>query len=94
MSSVGMSDPSSGALITGDQAASLAGKGVGKLAGKLGLGKKKGKFFSDMASAGTKYLAPKIRGAIKKAAGMKKGGKVRKMTMPKRGRGGRFVKRR
>ena len=93
MSSVASADPSSGALITGDQAASLAGKGVGKLAKKLGMGKKKGKFFSDMASAGTKYLAPKIRGALKEVPGMKKGGKVMRMRMPKRGKSGRFMKR-
>lgn len=93
MSSVAAPDSSSGALISGDQAAALASKGVGKLAGKLGLGKKKGKFFSDMASASTKYFAPKIRGAIKKAAGMKRGGRVMKRSMPKRSKSGRFMKR-
>lgn len=93
MSSVAAPDSSSGALISGDQAAALAGKGVGKLAGKLGMGKKKGKFFSDMASSTAKYFAPKIRGAIKKAAGMKRGGRVMKRKMPKRSKSGRFLKR-
>lgn len=85
-------NPSSGAIISGDQAAALASKGVSKLAGKLGMGKKKGKFFADMASASTKYFAPKARGAIKKLAGFKKGGRVKKMKLPPRTKSGRFMK--
>lgn len=84
--------PSSGAIISGDQAAALASKGVGKLARKIGLGKKKSKFVSDMASSTAKYFAPKARGAIKKLAGFKKGGRVKKMNLPPRTKSGRFMK--
>lgn len=91
MSSIAAPD-SSPSIISSDQAATLASKGAGKLAGKLGFGKKKSAFLSKVAGKGAKYVAPMLKKTIAKAAGFKRGGRV-KHRLPKRTKSGRFMKR-